>query len=100
MKLITLMALNHHKDEIRKIFAKYDVQIYSEVAMTGHTSETIKQNGWWVFEQSDIPLYSTLFFSIINENKADEVLRHIEKLREKKQEHPIRAFQMDIEKMI
>jgi len=101
MKLIAIMGLKQHKENIRRIFAEHDVQIYSEIEMAGHTSDTIKQHGWWVFEQSDVEIYSTMYFSIVSEPRANEVMLHIKNLqKEKKPEHPPRAFQVAVEKLI
>lgn len=101
MKLIALMGLQEQKNEIRKVFEQRDVQIYSEVEITGHTSETIRRHGWWVFEGSDFPLYSTMYFAIVSAEKSEEIMHHIERLQADTQaEHPPRAFQVNVEKMI
>lgn len=39
MKLIGLMSLAQFRDQVRKLFEKHDVQIYSEVEITGHTAD-------------------------------------------------------------
>ncbi|RMF68739.1 MAG: hypothetical protein D6743_02970 [Calditrichaeota bacterium] len=101
MKLIVLMSLTDYRDKVRKMFEKHEVKIYSEVEITGHTSETIQRYGWWVFEKEDVPMQSTLFFAVISKEKADEILADISALRaECDPDHPPRAFQVNVEKMV
>lgn len=101
MKLIGLMSLTTFKDQIRKVFEKHQIQIYSEVDVTGHTTETIEQYGWWHLEK-DLPAYSTLYFAILADEKAAAIMRDIETTfgnQDDIQFKP-RAFQVAVEKMI
>jgi hypothetical protein len=101
MKLIGLMSLAQYQEQVRKVFEKHDVQIYSEVEITGHTSDTIKKYGWWVFEKEAVPMYSTLFFAVVPDEKASEIMDDIVCFQEEcDPDHPPRAFQVDVEKMI
>ncbi|MFQ5769714.1 MAG: hypothetical protein ACE5HX_04205 [bacterium] len=101
MKLIILMSLNQNKNQVRKLFEKHRVQIYSEIEIKGHTLETIRRYGWWVFEKDGIAIYSTLFFAVVPKEKADEVMENITCLAgECDPDHPIRAFQIDVERMV
>lgn len=100
MKLIGLMSLNTFKDQIRKVFEKHQVQIYSEVDVTGHTAETIDRLGWWHLEK-DIPAYSTLYFAIIADEKAAEMMQAFKTtFQDSDTEFKPRAFQVAVEKMI
>ena len=100
MKLIGIMSLECEKKGVKKIFEKHDIQIFSEVEITGHTFATLKQYGW-ISSQHDIPAYSTLCFAIISKDKANEIMDEIAELAKKDDtEHPIRAFQVDVERMI
>lgn len=101
MKLIVLMSLEQYRDKVRKVFENHKVHIYSEMEITGHTADTIRQYGWWVFEKPNVPIYSTLFFAVIAQDKADEIMNDITNLRDQfDPKHPPRAFQMDVEKMV
>lgn len=101
MKLIGLMSLADYKDQVRKIFENHKVHIYSEMDITGHTADTIEQFGWWVFEKDGIPMYSTLYFAVVANDKADEIMGDIGCLKEEcDPKHPPRAFQIDVEKMV
>lgn len=101
MKFIGLMGLNQYRKQVRKIFEKHDVKIYSEVEITGHSSESIKNFGWWVFEKADIPMYSTLFFAVVAAEKANEIMSDISCLQgDCDPNHPPRAFMLAVEKMV
>ena len=101
MKLIGVMSLAQYRDQVRKLFEKHHVQIYSEVEIVGHSSESIRQHGWWVFEQRDIPMYSTLFYAVVPQEKAEELMADIVTLQDEcDPDHPPRAFQVDVEKMV
>jgi len=100
MKLIGLMSLREQKEEIKQLFEKHHVELFSEVEITGHTFATLKQYGW-ISSQHDISIYSTLCFAIIPKGKADEIMDELQNISEKApSEHPIRAFQVNVEKMI
>lgn len=100
MKLIGLMSLDVYKDEVRKIFERHEVQIYSEIEIFGHTVETIKQYGWWPSEK-EVPLYSTLFFAVIPADKAESIMNDISCFSEDcDPQHPPRAFQINVEQMV
>ncbi len=100
MKLIVLMSLNEYKEQIRKVFVEHNVEIYSEVEVTGHTAETIRRYGFWHSEK-DLPLFSTLYFALVPKEKADEVMNDLEKKDwESDIGRPPRAFQVDVERVI
>ena len=100
MKLVGVMTLESNRDKIRKLFEQHEVKIYSEVEITGHTQDTIRSYGWWVFERNDIPVYSDLFFVILPDQKADEVLDIFRNWQNEELEHPPRAFVVSVEEMI
>jgi hypothetical protein len=99
MKLIGIMNLEKDKAGVRKVFEKHGVQIYSEMEITGHTISTIERYGWW--PSKEVPVYSSLCFAIISKYRADEIMDEIAGLAEGDETgHPIRAFQVDVERMI
>ncbi len=101
MKLIGLMSLAEYRDRVRKVFEMHEIQIYSEVEITGHTSDTIDKYGWWVFEKEEIPMYSTLFFAVVPDEKANDIMSNIASVKnEWDANHPPRAFQVNVEKMV
>lgn len=102
MKLVALMCLECYKDKVHKLFQRSEVQIYSEVDITGHTSATLDRHGVWFSDSADdIPQYSKLYFAIVPKEKAAGMMKNIDQLRDScDPEHPPRAFQVDVEKMI
>lgn len=102
MKLIGVMSLTAYRDQVRKLFEKHEIQIYSELDIIGHTAETVQQYGWWSFEK-DLPMYSTMFFAIVGKDKSEKIMQEIKDLSfnsEFEALHPPRAFQIAVEKMI
>ena len=100
MKLIGVMSLEENKANVRELFEKHGVQIFSEMEIKGHTLSTIEKYGWWPTDRS-IPIYSALCFAIVAKLRADEIMAEIEKRAEQDTSaHPIRAFQIDVERMI
>jgi hypothetical protein len=99
MKLIGIMNLDTDQPAVRKLFEKHGVQIYSEMDITGHTVTTLEKYGWR--PSRDVPVYSSLCFAIISKERADGIMDEISQLSEKDDSgHPIRAFQVDVERMI
>jgi hypothetical protein len=100
MKLIGLMSLAQYRDNVRKFFEKHEVQIYSELDISGHTADTIKNYGFWIFDKDD-SIYSVLFFAVVKKEKADEIMAGITALRQEfDAQHPPRAYQIAVEKMV
>jgi len=101
MKLIGLMSLELYREQVRKLFEKRHIHIYSEMEIVGHTADTISKYGWWVFEKEGLPIYSTLFFAVVGSDKADEIMQDVANSgKDWGEHHPPRAFQIDVEKMI
>ncbi len=100
MKLIGVMSLDEAKEDIRKLLERHGIEIFSEMEIKGHTLSTIEKYGWWPTDRT-VPMYSTLCFAVIPKLRADEIMDEIEALAEKNESaHPIRAFQVDVERMI
>jgi hypothetical protein len=103
MKLIGIMGLNEDTEKIRKLFKKHGVHIFSETEITGHTLCALEKYGWW--PSSDIPAYSRLHFAILPGERAGEILDDISGMADENETrdecaHPIRAFQVDVERMV
>ena len=99
MKLVGIMSLAEQRDVVRDLLRTHDVQIYSETAILGHSTESIARIGWFAAGQ-EIPEYSTLCFAIMNDESATVVFASIEQfVRENPGDHPIRAFVVPVERM-
>lgn len=100
MKLVGLMSLTDDQQEIRKIFEQSHIQIYSELDIHGHTADSLRHYGWWPAEGGQ-PIYSQLYFAIISREEAAGLLDKVEKFNAQREGlHPVRAFIVDVEKMI
>lgn len=100
MKLIGLMALEDFKKDIREAMKRNHVRIYSEVEITGHTAESLEQFGWWHLEK-DLPMYSTLYFAILADDKAEAIMADVEGMAAgSEEEHKPRAFLVNVERMV
>ncbi|MFH1845382.1 MAG: hypothetical protein ABIF77_19530 [bacterium] len=100
MKLIGLMSLVKDKEVLHDLFEKHDVQVFSKVDIEGHTIDTITKYGWFASD-NETPFYSTLCFAIIGDSHADAIMEEIGKMYDEDEtERPIRAFQVDVERMV
>ena len=103
MKLSCVMGLVEDTEKIRKLFKEHGVHRVSETEITGHTMCELEKHGWW--PSRDIPAYSRLHFAILPTERAGAILDAIAGLPDKKEKedecaHPIRAFQVDVERMV
>jgi hypothetical protein len=101
MKLVGIMSLAQHRDQVRDLLRGQGLQIYSEADILGHSTETIASIGWFAASRPT-PDYSTLSFAIVPDENADQVCDAIAGLRESMGEtdHPVRAFLVPVERMI
>jgi len=98
--MIGIMCLEHCSKQVRKIFKDFEVSIFSELDVKGYSSEKTSQVGWWPGDH-ELPNFSSLCFAMISKEKADDIMDAIDKMvKEDETGHPIRAFLMDVERMI
>ena len=101
MKLVGIMSLEEHRQQVRDLLRDQGLQIYSETDILGHSTETIARIGWFAASQP-IPDYGTLTFAIVPDENADAVYQAIVDLRAGMGDidHPVRAFVVPVERMI
>lgn len=100
MKIIVLMSLSEYREQIRRVLKEHNVEVFSEVDVTGHMADAITRYGFWHTEK-DLPLYSTLYFSLVPDEKAKEIMDDLEKTEwDESMGRPPRAFQVDVERMV
>lgn len=98
--MIGIMCLEHCSKQVRKIFKDFEVSIFSELDVRGYSSDKTSQVGWWPGDHEQ-PNFSSLCFAMISKEKADDIMDAIDKMvKEDETGHPIRAFLMDVERMI
>lgn len=100
MKLLGVMGLEVFREEIRALFEGQAIEIYSELDITGHSAQSIEQFGWW-HQDKDVPAYSTLFFAILPQEKAEGVLQELKSWSPEEHYHHVpRAFVLPVDKMV
>lgn len=100
MKLIGIMSLREHREAVREMFRDRGVSIYSETDIVGHSSQTIASFGWFTTPH-ETPEYGSLAFAIVPDSAADAIYTAIASRQEREpSDHPIRAFIVDVEKMV
>lgn len=99
MKLIGIMSLDADVEDVKYIFEEHDVQLFSEIRIKGHTQATIEKHGW-APATLDTP-YSVMCIAIVDKLRADDIMNDItRRIETARSEHPIRAFQIDVENFI
>ncbi|NTW48813.1 MAG: hypothetical protein HGB19_03610 [Chlorobiales bacterium] len=100
MKLIALMCLENCSKQVRKLFEQYEVKIFSEMDIRGYAPDNAVKYGWWPSDR-DLPMYSSLCFAIVSVEKATQIMDGVEAIvKQDETGHPVKAFVLDIERMI
>ena len=100
MKLVGIMSLTEDRTKVRDLLRDQGVQIYSEIEILGHSTESIATIGWFATSE-ELPEYASLCFAIVQDDNADSVFAAISALPEhENSDHPIRAFLVPVERMI
>ncbi|HQU73490.1 MAG: hypothetical protein KDI06_10435 [Calditrichaeota bacterium] len=100
MKMIGIMTIDEYVKQVRKLLKDHHIHIYSEFPLIGHSDRGGSGFGFWHAE-GDLPIASTMCFAIVDQATADELFTAVEELaQEVDPNHPPRAFQMNVEKMI
>jgi len=100
MKLLIILSIEEHTDEVRKILARQKVPIYSETSVHGFRTEAYQPDISNWFANNEHGIYSTLFFSIQNENCVERVLdevRSYNNLQQDDQPNPLHAYSLNVD---
>ncbi|TLU81554.1 MAG: hypothetical protein FDX21_10740 [Chlorobium sp.] len=100
MKLLAIMGHEETRPKVRALFKKYQVHLFSNVAIKGCNCESkgLQTQSWW--PTNEMPAsYSSLCFAILDDDKAEAMMVELEKnpVSEGK-DFPARAFLMNVEK--
>lgn len=100
MKLIGLMCLENCSKQVRKLFEQHEVKVFSELDIRGYAPDKASNYGWWPGDH-EMRMYSSLCFAIVTKEKATEIMDAVEALvKQDATGHPVKAFVVDIERMI
>ena len=103
MKLLVVMSIDEHSAEIRKLLREHGVIVFSETDIRGYKFTPAGEGGdrsnW--FAHADPAVYSHLFFSVVEKERALEAMNAIGAYSSQRRlENPIHAFQVNVEHFI
>ncbi len=100
MKLLIILAIEHHTKEVRKILREEGVPTYSETDIYGFDTEKNKPDISNWFSHNGGQRFSKLFFSFHTKEGVKRVLETVRKYNEKddaNENYPLHAFQLNVE---
>lgn len=102
MKLVAVMSLEAYRDDLHRIYRDHAIRVFSEIDIEGyHHSQPPPPTAIGWFGRSDSPAYSTLTWAFLREDQAADLLDAIEHYNDTHQlDHPVRAFQMPVDKAV
>lgn len=99
MKIVAIMCVEEFADKARKLLKDSNVSVFSESDIMGyHLNENDSDDNWFADKHS--PESSHLFFTMCNDNKADELMNSITECKLETKNKHVHAFQLNIEKFI
>jgi len=100
MKFIAIMGHEETRQKVRALFQKYQVHMFSNVAIRGCNCEGrgSQQQAWW--PTNEMPAsYSSLCFALLDDDKAEAMMAELEKNPiVVDNDFPAKAFLMNVEK--
>jgi hypothetical protein len=103
MKLVAVMSLDAYRDDLHRLYRDCEVQVFSELAIEGYHRGQHPPAGaaGWFGQAAESSAYSTLTWAFLPENQAADLLEAIERYNETRDlDHPVRAFQMPVDKAV
>lgn len=102
MKLVVVMSLDAYRDDLHKIYRDHQIRVFSEIDIEGyHHQQTPAPTAVGWFGYSESPAYSTLTWAFLRQEQAVELLEAIEEYNgQRNLDHPVRAFQMPVDRSI
>lgn len=102
MKLLAVMSLDAYRDDLHRIYRDHQIQVFSEIDIEGyHHSQTPSPTAVGWFGGAVTPAYSTLTWAFLPEVQAADLLGAIEQYNEDNDlDHPVRAFQMPVDRAV
>ena len=102
MKLVAVMSLESYRDDLHRIYRDHQIRVFSEIDIEGyhhHQTPPATAVGW--FGGAVPPAYSTLTWAFLPEAQAGDLLDAIEQYNAANDlDHPVRAFQMPVDRAV
>lgn len=103
MKLLIILSIEEYTDDVRRIMARQKVPMYSETQVHGFRTEAYQPDISNWFAKDEHGVYSTLFFSIQDDDCVKRIMDEVRTYNEGKgetQQNPLHAYQIEVEQAI
>ncbi len=102
MKLVAVMSIDTYRDDLLRLYRDHAIRVFSEIDIRGHYHDdesTAADIGW--FGRSNHPAYSMLTWAFVSDEEAGAFMEAIAAFNTTHDpDHPVRAFQMDVERAV
>ena len=102
MKLVAVMSIDTYRDALLRLYRDHAIRVFSEIDIRGHYHEpasTAADIGW--FGRTSHPAYSMLTWAFVDDDEAGAFMEAIATFNTTHDpDHPVRAFQMDVERAV
>jgi len=98
MKLIMIMSVAEHTEELRKLLSLHQVPVFSELDMKGvkMESQLSDRENW--FGHAKPPAFSNLILAAVDDEKASELMKALSDYSKKSHSTaPIHALQLSVD---
>jgi hypothetical protein len=102
MKLVAVMSLDSYRDDLHRIYREHAIRVFSEIDIEGyHHSQPSPATAIGWFGRSNSPAYSTLTWAFLADDQADDLLDAIQAYNDTHNlDHPVRAFEMPVDRAV
>ncbi|PCJ26793.1 MAG: hypothetical protein COA97_05205 [Flavobacteriales bacterium] len=101
MKLIIVIGMHEHQDQLDKLFKESGIPIFSKVDVKGFKSgnKQADLSNW--FGGGTDPNLSIMFFAFVPKQNAESILEKVKGFNsEENRIAPLHAFQLPVEKIV
>jgi len=100
MKLLIILSIEEYTNDVRKILSRQKVPIYSETEVHGFRTDKHQPeiSNWFTGE--DHGVYSSLFFSIQDEECVKRVIKEVKAYNKEtgaEKQNPLHAYSLSVE---
>lgn len=99
MKIVAIMCIEEYAEVARKMLKDVKVEAFSESEMSGYKYvEEDEADNW--FANKHILDNSHLFFTMCDDEKADEIMEAVNECKVKINKNHVHAFVLNVEKYV